>query len=51
MPGQIRWAIASSKISSLRPCSSSTVWPAMNDSAEARAFATWSGSSTPTTRK
>ena len=40
VPGQIRWAIASSKISSLRPCSSSTVWPAMNDNAEARAFAT-----------
>ena len=51
VPGQIRSAIASSKISSPSSCSSVTVCPAMNPSAEARASATWPGSSTPTTRK
>ena len=51
VPGQIRWAIASSKISSVSSCSSATVCPAMKPSAEERASATCSGSSTPTTRK
>ena len=51
VPGQIRWAIASSKISSPSSSSSTTVWPAMKESADARVFATCSGSSTPTTRK
>ena len=51
VPGQIRWAIASSKISSPSSSSSTTVWPAMKDSAEARVLATCSGSSTPTIRK
>ena len=51
VPGQIRWAICSSKISSPSSSSSATVWPAMKDRAEARVSATWSGSSTPTTRK
>ena len=50
VPGQMRPAIASSKISSLSCSSSSTVWPSMKASAEAWASATWSGSSAPTTR-
>ena len=51
VPGQIRCAMFSSKISSPSSSSSATVWPAMKESAEARASATCSGSSTPTTRK
>ena len=51
VPGQIRCAIASSKISSLSSSSSLTGCPLMNASAEARASATCSGSSTPTNRK
>ena len=50
VPGQIRRAIASSKISSPSCSSSSTVCPSMKLRAEARASATWSGSSTPTMR-
>ena len=51
VPGQIRWAIASSKISSPSSSSSVVVCPAMKESAELRASATCSGSSTPTMRK
>ena len=51
VPGQMRCAIRSSKISSPSASSSLTVWPAMKDRAEARASATCSGSSTPTMRK
>ena len=51
VPGQIRCAIASSKISSPRASSSATEWPLMKASAEARASATCSGSSTPMMRK
>ena len=51
VPGQIRSAIDSSKISSPIASSSSTRWPAMKARAELRASATCSGSSTPTTRK
>ena len=51
VPGQIRWAMPSSKISSPSSSSSATVWPAMKLSAELRVSAMWSGSSTPTTRK
>ncbi len=51
VPGQMRCAIASSKISSPSSSSSATVWPAMKLSAELRASATCSGSSTPTMRK
>ena len=45
VPGQIRVAIASSKISSPSCSSSSTVWPSMKARADAWASATWSGSS------
>ena len=51
VPGQIRCAIASSKISSPSSSSSVTVCPAMKESALARVLATCSGSSTPTIRK
>ena len=51
VPGQMRWAMPSSKISSPSASSSATVWPEMKLSAELRASATCSGSSTPTTRK
>jgi hypothetical protein len=47
----MRCAIASSKISSLSSSSSLTRCPVMNASAEARVFATCSGSSTPTNLK
>ena len=51
VPGQMREAICSSKISSPISSSSLTRWPAMKARAEDRALAMCSGSSTPAIRK